>query len=101
MSSHSLDARKVPKEVTPALPFAERWGIGDDFEREDAISHATVEEQEQLAHCLEQIDDSVLSGWLNGPEAQIKPPSEEYLAITNLTMAVHSAKAKLRKRQRK
>lgn len=97
MSKPSLDAKKTPKDIAPAILFAQQWGIGDDFDREEAVSNATTEELEALAHCLDQIDDATLVAWLTGPESRKSPPSAEYLAITNLTMAVHSAKAKLRK----
>ncbi len=100
MMRNHLDERMVPRDIAPVLPAAERWGIADDCEREEAIRSASFEELEQIAHCLDGIEDAILVGWLTGPESERAPPSEEYLAITCLTMAVHSAKAKLKKHAR-
>jgi hypothetical protein len=93
----TLEPNRVPSALIPLLPIAETWGIGDDFEREDAISSASLEELELLVHCIDGISDQDLFGWLSGPEADNPKPSEEYLALTTLTMAIDSAKLKLRK----
>lgn len=78
--------------------MAEKWGIGDDFEREAAISNASKAELEALVHCIDEVSDGDLFGWLSGPESFDANPSPEYLAITCLTMAIDSAKLKLRQR---
>jgi hypothetical protein len=96
-----LNPIKVPPEIVPVLPFAEQWGVSDDYEREAAIENATTEELNKLAHCLDQVDDGVLTSWLTGPESREQTPTDEYLAVTCLTMAVHSAKVKLKKRRQK
>lgn len=94
-----LDANNVPAWLGPLIPVAGDWGIVDDFEREAAIRNATTEELERLAHCLDQTDDGVLTGWLTGPESSNQIPTDEYIAVTCLTMAVHSAKVTLSKRR--
>ncbi|MFA5190414.1 MAG: hypothetical protein WC740_06800 [Verrucomicrobiia bacterium] len=95
----TLNPKNVPPGIAIALPFAEKWGIGDDSEREAAIEKADLKELEEIAHCLDDVDDAVLSGWLTGPESQRASISSEYVAVTCLTMAVHSARAKLKKRR--
>jgi len=90
-----LDPTKVPSALVALLPVAERWGIGDDFEREEAVSRASREELEALVHSIDEMSDDDLFGWLSGPESYNPQPSEEYLALTSLTMAIDSAKLKL------
>lgn len=92
-----LNANNVPDALAPLVPMAEKWGIGDDFDREAAVSHATRAELEALVHCIDDVSDDDLYGWLSGPESFNPNPSQEYLAITCLTMAIESAKSKLRK----
>jgi len=77
--------------------MAEKWGIGDDFEREAAISNASRQELELLVHSIDTVNDADLYGWLSGAESFSSSPSDEYLAVTALTMAIDSAKLKLRK----
>jgi hypothetical protein len=92
-----LNPQNVPSALLPILPMAEKWGIGDDFERESAVSNASQQELESLVHCIDPISDADLYGWLSGPESFNPNPSQEYLAITCLTMAIDSAKLKLQK----
>lgn len=92
-----LDANNVPDALVSLVPMAEKWGIGDDFDREAVVSHASREELEALVHCIDDVSDDDLYGWLSGPESFSPNPSQEYLAITCLTMAIDSAKSKLRK----
>jgi hypothetical protein len=94
----NLNSKNVPPEVVTLLPLAEKWGIGDDFERERQVAKATVDELETLALCYENMDVDALFSWLEGPDAKSSNPSEEYLAFTCLTMGVDSARAKLENR---
>lgn len=41
MENTPLNPSNVPKSLAPLLPLAEKWGISDDVEREDAVSGAT------------------------------------------------------------
>jgi len=95
-----LDQTKVPASLTPLLPIAEKWGIGDDFERERALDAASQQELEFLVHSIDAMSDDDLFGWLSGPESYNPKPSKEYIALTALTMAIDSAKTKLRRFQR-
>lgn len=87
----------MPSTLVPLLPFAEQWGIGDDFERELAVSNASRAELEVLVRCIDRVFDEDLYGWLAGEESYNTNPSAEYLALTCLTMAIDSAKLKLAK----
>jgi hypothetical protein len=95
-----LDKTKVPAPLTPLLPVAEKWGIGDDFERERALDAASRQELEFLVHSIDAMSDDDLFGWLAGPESYNPNPSKEYIALTALMMAIDSAKTKLRRFQR-
>lgn len=92
-----LNQKNVPSELHSAIQLAEKWGIGDDYEREQAIVNASRNELEELAHSLDDVDDGALVGWLTGKESKQEPLSQEYLAFTNLTMAVQSAKIKIKR----
>ena len=90
-----LDPSKVPTPLVPLLPLAEKWGIGDDVDRESAVSAASLQELEYLVHSIDDIRDEDLYGWLAGPESFDPEPSQEYVAMTCLTMAIDSARLKL------
>ena len=95
--SMPLNASKVPKALVPLLAMAEKWGIADDFEREEAVAAASRDDLEFLVHSIDNVTDDALFGWLSGEESFNSSPTAEYLAITNLTMAIESAKLKLKK----
>jgi len=77
--------------------MAEKWGIGDDFDREEAVRCSSIKELEDLVHAIDSIDDKDLYGWLGGLESFNAKPSREYVAFTCLTMAIDSAKLRLKK----
>lgn len=95
----ALDPTKVPAPLRHLLPVAEKWGIGDDFDREAAVDAASREELETLVHCIDAVSDDELFGWLAGPESYNPMPSQEYLALTTLTMAIDSARVRLKQLQ--
>lgn len=97
MARPPLDPKRVPPALTSILPWAEKWGVGDDFEREALIKRSSREELESLVHSIDDVSDEDLFGWLAGAESHSMNPSQEYMAITCLTMAIDSAKARLRK----
>lgn len=88
----NLNEENVPPRLVHLMPMAEKWGIGDDFDRERAINSASSEELRELIRCIDGVSDQELYGWLSGPEASSENPSNEYLAFTCLTMAIESAK---------
>jgi len=96
-----LNPESVPKEVHTLLPLAERWHIGDDFEREAAVAGASVLDLQTLVAALESPEADFLYEWLAGPESHSLKPTSEYLALTHLTMAADSARLKLKRRDEK
>jgi hypothetical protein len=59
-----LDPKMVPIELLPAIQFAEKWGIADDFEREEAILNANRDELNSIAHSFDGIAETTLINWL-------------------------------------
>jgi hypothetical protein len=76
---------------------AVEWGINDDYEREEKLSRAGEEELRALVRSIDDAANAELFGWLGGPESQSPHPSEEYVCFTCLTMALDSAKVKLKR----
>ena len=95
-----LDHSKIPRALVPLVPVAAKWGMGDDYERESSIQRASPEELNRLVHSIDGIRDDDLFGWLGREESFNSNPTEEYVAFTNLTMAIDSAKLELKKRNR-
>jgi hypothetical protein len=86
----------IPAAVVPLLPLAERWGIGDDYDRAAAVDAASRSDLEELVLAVDTTDDQALYGWLAGPESFSPEPSLEYIAVTCLTMAADQARLRLR-----
>ena len=59
-----LDSTKVPEDLCNLVPLAERWGIGDDVDRNAKVDGATPEERNELRTALEPLD-SRITQWLN------------------------------------
>jgi hypothetical protein len=93
-----LNPLQVPAALVALLPTAETWGVADDFEREALVKNANVSQLLKLVHVIDNVSDNDLFGWLSGDESFSENPTPEYLAITNLTMAIDSARAELEKR---
>jgi len=93
----TLDKTKVPETLHVLIPVAEKWGINDDYEREELLSRATKEELRGLISSIDDVSDDDLYGWLEGPESYSSMPSDEYAIFTCLTMAIDSAKIRLRR----
>lgn len=87
-----LDPSNVPLALQPLLPHAERWGIGDDYERSSLVESASADEQSELIRSITLLEHE-LYAWLAGPQASSRNPSDEYVALTNLTLAIEYAKA--------
>ena len=82
--------------MVPLIPIAEKWALGGYL---DKVYNASSEELEALAHCIDDVTDDDLFGWLAGPEADNPNPSQEYVVFTDLTQAIDLAGILLEKRQ--
>lgn len=96
----NLDPKKIPQELICLIPYAERWGIGDDCYRDDFVYDAGIDELEDFVYHVNMINDEVLEQWLCGPEADDPEHlSTEYVTFTCMFMAYDSAKFVLNKRK--
>lgn len=93
-----LDLTKVPPTLHCLIPLAMEWGISDDYDREEKVSQATTAELRALVSSIDNISDEDLYGWLEGPESYSDTPSNEYVVFTCFTIAIDSAKVKMKKR---
>jgi hypothetical protein len=93
-----MDPKRIPSALIPLIPMVEKWGIGDDYDREAAVSKASTAELEALIQSIDETSDEDLYGWLAGPESRDPRPSQEYVAFTNFTMAIDSARVRLKRR---
>src|SRR5690554_888770 len=77
----------VPGSLHPLVPYAEIWGISDDWAREELVEKTPEPIKENLRWAIAQFDDE-LDAWLAGPEASEAYPSDAYIAFSSLRMAV-------------
>jgi hypothetical protein len=92
----SLNADRVPEALRLLVPLAEKWGISDDVARAARVSEAHPGELAPLVGAVDSVEESDLYGWLAGEESYSHDPSDEYVAITCLTMAADAARLRLR-----
>ena len=93
-----LDPARVPACARPLLGAARRWGISDDGYRSSAVENASQDELRSLVHSIDDMskaDFDALNTWLVGPEAESVNPTDEYIAITCLTMATDEARSRI------
>jgi hypothetical protein len=94
-----LDATKIPPGCEHLIPLAEQWGIGDDYDREEAVSKAADADLHMLVDAIRSLPNEDLYDWLGGCVSHSASPSTEYIAFTCLTMAYDSARVELKQRQ--
>jgi hypothetical protein len=85
-----LDPHKVPVELWPWIPYAELWGIEDDYFRDEFVSSAPQVAKDDLVAAVREIN-AELNKWLAGEEASSPTPSDEYCAFTCMRMAADEA----------
>jgi hypothetical protein len=94
----TLDREAVPAFLHSLVPLAERWGVGDDNDREDLVERASLDDLEALISSVDDAPDELWE-WLVGPESHRSDITDEYAAITCLTMAADSARLEVRRRR--
>ena len=62
--TQKLDAAKVPEDLRHLVPLAERWGIGDDVDRNAKVDRATPAEREELRSALAPVSARI-TAWLD------------------------------------
>lgn len=59
-----LDSAAVPADLRHLVRLAERWGIGDDVERNERVSRATPAEREELRGAITPLYGQI-TAWLD------------------------------------
>ena len=85
---------EIPATLRPLLDLAQRWGEPDDGLRGDLLDAAPVAELRSLVEHVEAVGEKTLCDWLSGPAADL-PPSENYVRLSALSMAVDQARLRL------
>ena len=62
--SLQLDASKVPEDLRSLVPLAERWGIGDDVDRNAKVEKATDAERAELKNAIDPVSTRI-TAWLD------------------------------------
>lgn len=82
----SIDLSRVPGPLHALVPYAEFWGISDDWAREELVAKAPPAVQENFKAVIASFDDE-LDNWLAGEEADSTTPTKEYVAFSAMRMA--------------
>src|SRR3954452_12666762 len=77
------------KSSTSYSPYAEFWGMADDWAREELIRNAPPNVRANLKQVIATYD-LALDEWLGGPEAHNREPSGEYVAFSAMRIAGYS-----------
>ena len=91
-----LHSELVPSGVTHLIPLADKWNIGDDFERSQAVRRATVGElsvSRRVSRCIGRRGPLWMAGGRGVPARS--DPSPEYIAFSNLALALDEARLRL------
>jgi hypothetical protein len=63
-SRSELSAANVPEDLRDLLPLAEKWGIGDDVDRTEALKRASDEELRALRGAV-RTHGAAITHWLD------------------------------------
>jgi hypothetical protein len=86
----NLDPEEVPEDLQELIPYAEFWGIEDDYDRERLVSKAPDDVLENLYYVVGAAEQR-LNDWLAGDDVDTWDPSPEYCAFTTMRMAADFA----------
>ena len=85
-----LDANNVPAELRHLVPLAERWGIGDDVDRNAAVDRATPAERAELERAVSPVHARI-TAWLDSFGQQLMP--DEAAAFMYMQLALEEMRA--------
>ena len=80
-----LNVTNVPEDLRHLVPLAERWGIGDDVDRNAAVDRATPAEREELERAIAP-SDARITAWLDSFRQQ--PMTDEAAAFMYMQLAL-------------
>lgn len=88
--SQTLSVNNVPEDLRHLVPFAERWGIGDDVDRNAAVDRATPAERAELERAIAPADARI-TAWLDSFRQQ--PMTDEAAAFMYMQLALEEMRA--------
>ncbi len=86
----TLNAENVPADLRHLVPLAQRWGIGDDVDRNAAVDRATAAERAELEQAIAPVDARI-TAWLNSFGQQ--PMPDEAAAFMYMQLALEEMRA--------
>lgn len=89
-----LRKEKIPRQFWHLIPLAEEWAIGDDLDRDLRVERTERAKLRALVDAVSPLERELYE-WLGGPEADVLPPTPEYVAFSTLGMAADYASAVL------
>jgi len=85
-----LNVNNVPEDLRHLVPLAERWGIGDDVDRNAAVDRATPAERAELERAIAS-SDARITAWLDSFRQQ--PMTDEAAAFMYMQLALEEMRA--------
>ena len=89
-ASQALNVNNVPEDLRHLVPLAERWGIGDDVDRNAAVDRATPAERAELERAIAP-SDARITAWLDSFRQQ--PMTDEAAAFMYMQLALEEMRA--------
>lgn len=84
----SLDPEQVPASLRGLIPYAQIWGVGDDYERDQLVDSAPPQARQDLSDIFStQGIARAIDQWLAGAEADGPNYSAAYVAFSNMRIA--------------
>jgi len=82
----ALDRSAVPEPLRALVRLAERWGIGDDYDRSLAVENASPDERQVLIEAAAAAPKALWTWLERGPQ------TPEWAAFTCMTQAADEAR---------
>ena len=86
----ALNVNNVPEDLRHLVPLAERWGIGDDVDRNAAVDGATAADRAELERAIAP-SDARITAWLDSFRQQ--PMTDEAAAFMYMQLALEEMRA--------
>jgi hypothetical protein len=85
-----LNPEQVPEDLRHLVPLAEKWGIGDDADRNAKVERATPAERNELRAAITPVSSSITT-WLDSFGKE--PMSDEAAAFMYMQLALEEMPA--------
>ncbi|MFC0349334.1 hypothetical protein [Undibacterium danionis] len=85
-SKVSFAVEDVPEGLRVLIPYAEVWGLSDDWTRENFLTCTPALLKQNLKNIVVRFDNQ-LDDWLAGEEALSSEPTDAYIAFSAMRMS--------------